>query len=84
MGQTAMHWGLDDVRIIGDIIAGSLLANGVRLVVLKAFLEPAAAFIGKYAYNRADALSGDRLPDFFEKGAARNGVESGARSECSD
>lgn len=46
-----MNWSLDDVRIVGDIVVGSLLANALRLVVLKAFLEPAAAFIGRYAYG---------------------------------
>lgn len=58
-------WGADDVRIVGDIIVGSLLAGGLRLVVIKAFLEPAAVFIGQTIYRRADQLSGDRLPDWF-------------------
>jgi hypothetical protein len=60
-----MHWGVDDVRIIGDIIAGSLLASGLRLVVLKAVLEPAAVFIGQKAYRRADDALGGALPDFL-------------------
>lgn len=60
-----MSWGLDDVRIVGDIVVGSLLASGLRLVVLKAFLEPAATFIGQQAYRRADAALGDRLPDWI-------------------
>ena len=59
-----MIWGHDDVRIVGDIVLGSLLASGLRLVVLKAFLEPAAAFIGQQAYRRADRALGDRLPDW--------------------
>lgn len=58
-------WGIDDLRIVGDIIVGSLLASGLRLVVMKAFLEPAAVFIGQRAYRRADAALGDRLPDLF-------------------
>lgn len=58
-------WGGDDVRVIGDIVVGSLLASGLRLVVLKAFLEPAAMFVGQQAYRRADAAMGDRLPDLF-------------------
>jgi hypothetical protein len=61
----SVHWGWDDVRIVGDILIGSLLASGVRLVVVKAFLEPAAVFIGQRAYRGVDRLSGDRLPDLF-------------------
>lgn len=59
------HWTGDDVRIVGDIIFGSLLAGGLRLVVVKAFIEPAAIYVGQVAYRRADALTGDRLPDWF-------------------
>jgi hypothetical protein len=59
----SVHWGWDDLRIIGDIIAGSLLAGALRLIVLKAFLEPVAAYIGQQAYRRADKAMGDRLPD---------------------
>lgn len=59
-----MHWGGDDVRIVGDIVVGSLLASALRLVVIKAFLEPAAAYIGQEAYRRADRALGDRLPDW--------------------
>lgn len=57
-------WGGDDVRIVGDIVVGSLLASGLRLVVIKAFLEPAATYIGQEAYRRADRAMGDRLPDW--------------------
>jgi hypothetical protein len=60
-----VHWGLDDLRIIGDIIAGSLLAGALRLIVMKAFLEPVAAYIGQQAYRRADKALGDRLPDLL-------------------
>ena len=63
------NWGPDDVRIVGDIIVGSLLAGGLRLVVIKAFLEPAAVFIGQAAYRKADQLTGDRLPDWFQEEA---------------
>lgn len=61
--MNGLHWTLDDLRIIGDIIAGSLLAGALRLIVLKAFLEPVAAYIGQQAYRRADKALGDRLPD---------------------
>jgi hypothetical protein len=60
-----VHWGWDDLRIVGDIVLGSLLAGGLRLVVMKAFLEPAAMFLGQRAYRQADKALGDRLPDFF-------------------
>ena len=60
-----MNWGIDDVRIVGDIVVGSLLASGLRLVALKAFIEPAAVFVGRQVYRRADAALGDRLPDLF-------------------
>ena len=58
-----VHWGWDDLRIIGDIIAGSLLAGMLRLIVLKAFLEPIAVYVGQKAYRRADRALGGRLPD---------------------
>lgn len=59
------------MRIIGDIIAGSLLAGGLRLVVVKAFLEPAAMFVGRYAYRRVDDAMGDRLQDVFRDDATK-------------
>jgi hypothetical protein len=52
---------------VGDIVLGSLVAGGLRLVVLKAFIEPAATFLGQRAYRQADKALGDRLPDFFGK-----------------
>lgn len=57
-------WSGDDIRIVGDIVIGSLFASGVRLVLIKAFLEPAATYIGQEAYRRADRALGDRLPDW--------------------
>jgi hypothetical protein len=59
----AVHWSWDDLRIIADIVAGSLLAGTLRLIVLKAFLEPIAAYVGQQAYRRADRAVGGRLPD---------------------
>jgi hypothetical protein len=61
----SLHWGWDDLRIVGDIVLGSLLTSGLRLVVAKAFLEPAAVFLGQKAYKQADKALGDRLPDLF-------------------
>jgi hypothetical protein len=60
-----MKWGIDDIRIVGDIVVGSLLASGVRLVMVKAFLEPAAVYIGQRVYRRADDALGGALPDVF-------------------
>jgi len=54
-----------DVRIISDIIAASLLVSLIRLVFVKAFLEPAAIWFGQNAYRKADALLGDKLPDWM-------------------
>lgn len=61
----SLHWGWDDLRIVGDIVVGSLLTSGLRLVVAKAFLEPAAVFLGQKAYKQADKALGGRLPDVF-------------------
>ena len=62
-----VHWGWDDLRIVGDIVLGSLLAGGLRLVVLKAFIEPAAVFLGQNAYKQVDKALGGRLPDVFDR-----------------
>lgn len=61
------HWGGDDIRIVGDIVVGSLLAGGVRMVMIKAFVEPAATWLGQEAYRRADLALGDRLPDWVPR-----------------
>jgi hypothetical protein len=58
------HWSGDDIRIVSDIVVGSLLAGGVRMVAIKAFFEPAATWLGREAYRRADAAPGGRLPDW--------------------
>jgi hypothetical protein len=54
-----------DLHLVADVVIGTLLAGGLRLILLKAFLEPAAAFIGRRAYRRADQALGDRLPDWI-------------------
>jgi hypothetical protein len=43
----------DDGRIITDIVIASLLASGLRLIVQKAFLEPAAAWAGQTGLKKA-------------------------------
>lgn len=60
-----IHWTADDLRIVGDIVLGSLVASIIRLVALKAFVEPAAVFIGQAAYKQLDQISGDVLPNVF-------------------
>lgn len=57
------HWGADDARVIGDVVLASILAGGLRLIVLKAFLEPIAAAAGRRGWAWADRLLGDRLPN---------------------
>ena len=52
-----------DMHTVADVMIGSLLAGGLRLVLLKAFIEPAAVLIGRGAYRRVDEAMGDRLPD---------------------
>ena len=64
--MTAPHWTTDDLRIVGDVVLASLLAGSVRLVMLKAILEPVAAHIGRKAYGKLDAAMGDRLPNLPE------------------
>lgn len=61
----SLHWGWDDLRIVGDIVVGSLLASAVRLIAAKAFLEPLAVWAGRSLYRRADDLTGGALPDFW-------------------
>ena len=52
-----------DLHTVADVVVGSLIAGGLRLVLLKAFIEPAAVFVGRGAYRRVDEAMGDRLPD---------------------
>ena len=59
------HWTSDDGRIIGDIVLGSLAYRLLALIAVKAFLEPAAVFIGQRGYRAVDRAVGDRLPNFF-------------------
>lgn len=53
----------DDARIVGDVLIGSIVAGGLRLILLKAFLEPIAAAAGRRGWAWADRLMGDRLPN---------------------
>lgn len=59
-------WTTDDGRILGDVIAGTLAASAIRLVIVKAFIEPLAVWVGQKGYRQLDRAVGDRLPDWFE------------------
>lgn len=61
--MAAPHWSSDDARIVGDVVLASLLAGGARMVLLKAFVEPIAAAVGRRGWAWADRLLGDRLPN---------------------
>jgi hypothetical protein len=56
----------DDTRIVADIVVGSLLARwlpaAVKLIALKAFIEPAAVWAGRSKYRWLNQLAGGRLP----------------------
>lgn len=54
-----------DLHLVIDVVIGTLIAGSLRLILLKAFLEPAATFIGRLAYRRVDKALGDRLPDWI-------------------
>ena len=60
------HWSSDDARIVGDVALAGLLAPVFRLVLVKAFFEPAAIWLGQMRWRKADELTGDRLPDWFK------------------
>ena len=57
----------DDTRLIADVVIGALLGRWLppvlRLIALKAFIEPAAAWAGQAPYHWLDRLLGGRLPD---------------------
>ena len=62
------RWTVDDLRIVGDVVMASLIGGALRLILLKAFIEPAATWLGQKGYQRLDKATGDRLPDLFAKG----------------
>lgn len=57
----------DDARMVLDVVIGSMAARwivaGLQLILFKAFLEPAAVWVGKSKYRWIDRILGDRLPD---------------------
>lgn len=58
-----MHWSGDDIRIVTDVVLASLLASSVRMIALKAFIEPIAAAVGRKGWRQLDKALGDRLPN---------------------
>lgn len=58
-----IHWGLDDIRIVGDIVVGSLLASILRPIIAEGLLKPTAVWAFIAGYQKTDQLTGGRLPD---------------------
>lgn len=58
-----IHWGLDDIRIVGDIVVGSLLASILRLIIDEGLFKPAARWAFRAGYEGADRMAGGKLPD---------------------
>jgi hypothetical protein len=52
----------EDGRIIGDVVIASLLASGLRLIVMEAFIKPAAIWAGRRGWHALDWALGGRLP----------------------
>lgn len=42
----------EDARIIGDVVIASLTTSALRVIAQKAFIEPAAAWIGQTSLRR--------------------------------
>jgi hypothetical protein len=51
-----------DAHIIGDVVIASLLASGLRLIVMEAFIKPAAIWAGRRGWHALDWALGGRLP----------------------
>jgi hypothetical protein len=52
-----------DAILILDVVLASLLTPLVKLITLKAFLEPAAFWAGRRGWRVLDKVLDDRLPD---------------------
>lgn len=50
-----------EVRLVLDVAAGALLASAARLVLMKAFLEPAAYWAGRTGLKHIKELVAERL-----------------------
>lgn len=42
----------EDARIVGDVVIASLALSALRVIARKAFIEPAAAWIGQEGLRR--------------------------------
>lgn len=71
--MTAPAWLADEARLTAAITFASLLASGLRLIIMKAFLEPAAVFIGRTIYRRANHLAGNQMPNWPQASKAAVG-----------
>lgn len=78
MMSPSSPWGWDDVRVVGDIVLGTLLASAIRLIITKAFVEPAAVWLGQTGWRRLDNALGGWLPDWFPQSSP----EDVDRLEC--
>lgn len=54
---------MTDPQVATDAAVGYLLARVCWMAIEHGILRPFAAAFGREAYHRADALTGDRLPD---------------------
>jgi len=54
---------MTDPRIATDAALGYLLARVAWMAIEHGMIRPFAAALGREAYHRADALTGDRLPN---------------------
>lgn len=54
---------MTDAHVSIDVAIGWLLARAAWAAIEHGIIRPFAVAFGRRAYNRADALSGDRLPN---------------------
>lgn len=54
---------MTDAHLSIDVAIGWLLARAAWAAIEQGILRPFAAAFGREAYRRADAITGDRLPN---------------------
>jgi hypothetical protein len=54
---------MEDSRLTIDVALGWLAGRVAWSIIQHGIVRPFAAAFGRRAYNRLDALTGDRLPD---------------------
>jgi hypothetical protein len=85
-------WGQDDVRLMGDAVAitvivpllragGRLAARGGKLILMKGLLEPLAVMAYNRGWSWVDRLLGDRLPQWPPRETQLD-VDSGESLDC--